>query len=165
MCARKKKNTQGVVDLNQARLEENEKGRPSVAAAQKVPSPKKEKQPSEKSAEKQMPTINEKNKKIKPIGNVSDFKEKKKPFFNRDENGKLLLTRRNLIYGAIGAGGLLAVGTGLKVATDTISNVVNSIKTISVPKKDVVNSDNLAESEAKFLSVAREIELPYGSLA
>ena len=165
MCARKKKNTQGVVDLNQARLEENEKGRPSVAAAQKVPSPKKEKQPSEKSAEKQMPTINEKNKKIKPIGNVSDFKEKKKPFFNRDENGKLLLTRRNVIYGAIGAGGLLAVGTGLKVATDTISNVVNSIKTISVPKKDVVNSDNLAESEAKFLSVAREIELPYGSLA
>ena len=99
MAKFKKKNTQGIVDLNQARLEEYEKSRPSVAASQKVPSPKREKKPSERSAEKQMPTINEKNKKIKPIGNVSEIKNKKKPFFNRDENGKLLLTRRNVIYG------------------------------------------------------------------
>lgn len=166
MCARKKKISEGVVDLNQARLNEKEKGRPSVAAAKKVPSPKKEKQPSEQSAEKQMPTISEKNKKIKPIGNVTEFKDaKKKPFFNRDENGKLLLTRRNVIYGAIGAGGLLAVGTGIKFATDTISNAVNAVNTLSVPKKDVINSDNLTESEAKFLSVERDISLPYGTLA
>lgn len=166
MCARKKKMTEGVVDLNQARLDENKKSRPSVAAAQKVPSPKREKEPSEQSAEKQMPTINEKNKKIKPIGNVSEFKDaKEQPFFNRDENGKLLLTRRNVIYGAIGVGGLLAVGTGVKFATDTISNVVNSINTLSVSKKDVINSDDLTEVEAKFLAVERDIDLPYGSLA
>lgn len=165
MAKFKKKKTEGIVDLNQARLEENEKSRPSVAASQKVPSPKREKTPSERSAEKQMPTINKENKRIKPIGNVSEFKNKKKPFFNRDENGKLLLTRRNLIYGAIGAGGLLAVGTGVKFATDTISNAVNSIDTLSVSKKDVINSDNLAESENKFLSVTQDIELPYGSLA
>lgn len=163
---KKKKKNEGVVDLNQARLEENEKGRPSVAAAQKVPSPQKKHTPSETSAEKQMPTISEKNKKIKPIGNVSEFEEtKKKPLFNRDENGKLLLTRRNVIYGAIGAGGLLAVGAGVKLATDTISNVVNSVNTLSVPKKDVINSDNLTESDTKFLTVARDITLPYGSLA
>lgn len=166
MCARKKKKSEGVVDLNQARLDKQESARPKVAPVKKVPTPQHKKEPKENTAEKQMPSVSEKNKKITPIGNVNEFSgTKKKPFFNRDENGKLLLTRRNVIYGAIGAGAVLVAATGVKFATDTVSNIVNHVNTISVPKKDVVNSDNLLESENPFMTVARTIELPYGSLA
>lgn len=166
MCARRKKQKLGEVDLNQARLDEQENARPKVAPTQKINTPKERKEPSETSAEKQMPTINERNKKIKPIGNVNKFDDvQKKQIFNRDENGKLLLTRRNVIYGAIGAGAIVGVGAGVKFATDTVSNIVNSVNTLSVPKKNVVVSDNLTDSGTPYLNVAREIELPYGSLA
>lgn len=166
MCALRKKPKLGEVDLNQARLDEQEKARPKVAPTQKVNPPRSKKEPSETSAEKQMPTISEKNKKIKPIGNVNKFEDlKKKQIFNRDENGKLLLTRRNVIYGAIGAGAIVTVGAGVKFATDTVSNMVNSVNTISVPKKNVVVSDDFADAGAPFLNVIREIQLPYGSLA
>ena len=62
MVARKKKQKLGEVDLNQARLDEQENARPKVAPTQKINTPKEKKEPKETSAEKQMPTINEKNR-------------------------------------------------------------------------------------------------------
>lgn len=164
MQTRKKKKKEGVVDLNQAKLEEFEKARPSVAASQKVPSPKNTKETKNEGDASKMPTVNKKNEKIKPIGNVAKFKDKENSFFKHDENGRLLLTRRSLIYGAIGAGALIVAGSGVKMVTDTVNNTINSVNTLKVPKANVVPSDSFSQVENTFLNVSQEFTLPYGSL-
>lgn len=161
----KKNKGEGIVDLNQAKLQENEKGRPKVAANQKVPSPKNAKQSPNPEKSQKMPTINEKNKTIKPIGNVSDFNEKRKPIFDRDENGKILLNRRTVIYGSIGAGAVLLGGAGIKFITDSVNKGLNSVDALSVSKSKVLSSDDLKEDEQCWLNIKHEVSLPYGSLA
>lgn len=160
----KRRKKEGIVDLNQAKLEENENPRPSVAASQKVPSPKNKKTQDNKGDAKNMPTVKKENRTIKPIGNVRDFKEKRKPIFDRDENGRILISRRTMIYGAIGAGAVLAGAAGIKVVSDTVDKTINSIDTLSVSKNNIVSVDDFAEIPDPFLHVANEVSLPYGSL-
>lgn len=155
------KKKQGVVNLNEARLASNKK-RPSVSADKKISHNNLQNSKKENS----LPTINKKEKNNTSINNIKIVRgENDKKFFDRDQNGKLLITRRTLIYGAIGAGAIVAGSAGIKFATDTISNNNSSIETLSVGKNDVINSDSLTESPNQFLSVDREIELPYGTLA
>lgn len=161
----KKKTEAGIVDLNQARLEDNEISRPSVLPCQKVPSPKNTNTVTNTGDSKKMPTINKENKKIKPIGNIANFDKKKNKFIERDENGKVLITRRNVIFGAIGAGVIVAGAAGTKIVTDKVNNDFGTINTLEVPKTNVINSDTLTEIPNSNLEVVDEFTLPYGSLA
>lgn len=89
----------------------------------------------------------------------------KDKFSNIENNGKLLLTRRNLIFGAIGAGVVVVGASGIKFAADTISNNVNSIDTLKVPKGNVASSETFNDGGDAPIKVKQSINLPYGSLA
>lgn len=164
------KNT-GVVKLNKAMPGVSEKKRPSVAGKNKVPtasitnsdilSKSNKRNATQSSKSKNIPTINSVNN--KPKANfVDDIKDK---FSQRDKNGKLLLTRRKLIFGAIGAGALIAGASGIKFASDKISSTINNIDTLNVPKNAVVASDSFTEVENKIFKIQNNTKLPYGSLA
>ena len=160
-----KNKKEGVVDLNQAKLQDFENARPKVPSSQKVPNPNNKNRNKNPGDADKMPTINKGNKKIKPIGNVKNFKDNASKIFNRDENGKILITRRTAIYGALGAGALLIGGAGVKFVSDSVNKAVNSVDTLQVPKTSVVSSDNFSEVPDNFLTVENEIQLPYGTLA
>lgn len=154
---------QGVVNLNNARPGVNEHERPVVPPQKKVPNTRRQKDQN-KNSQQSMPTVN-KTETIKPIGNVTDFKDKSRKFIPRDKNGNLLISRRNLIFGAIGAGALVVAGTGIKFATDSIRKGGNAENTLTVSKSSVINSDTLNENPEGFLNIENEIILPYGTLA
>lgn len=161
----RRQKTEGIVDLNQAKLEANEKIRPKVSAAQKVPSPKTTNTQKNVGDADKMPSVKKENENLKPIGNVNNFKYNRPSFINRDENGKILLTRRTLIYGAIGAGALIAGATGIKVISDNVNKNSNAVDSLSVSKSNVISSDSFTEIQESFFSVENEVTLPYGSLA
>lgn len=81
-------------------------------------------------------------------------------------NGKLLITRRHLIYGAIGIGAVAAGGAAVKILGDQVSKGGGDFKVLEVPNNSVVQADQLEEAPANsYLNNKFEIKLPYGTLA
>ena len=81
-------------------------------------------------------------------------------------NGKLLITRRHLIYGAVGIGAVVAGGAAVKFIGDQVSKGGGSFKVLEVQNNAVTTADQLEEAPANsYLDVKHEIKLPYGTLA
>ena len=79
-------------------------------------------------------------------------------------NGEILLTRRHFLYGALGAGALVAAGAGVKAYTSAKASE-SAISVLSVPQSAVTESTDLLEVEnGGKMSLTAEISLPYGTL-
>lgn len=159
-----KRNNAGYIDLNQARLEKNEKPRPKVKQNKKAASSRSKVDSSQNKESKSIPTINKTNK-VKSVNNVAKPQANKNGFFPRDNNGKLLVSRRTVIYGAIGIGAIAAGGAGIKFVGDKMGKSGNTDNTLEVPKSNVISSDTLTEDKNLNFKIAHDITLPYGSLA
>ena len=92
--------------------------------------------------------------------------EVSQPKLRNDNKRHLLLNRRQLIYGAAGAGVLVASGVGIKKATDAISNAGNNINVLDVDKSSVVDTSTFTELENNALLTEKaSINLPYNTIA
>lgn len=160
MFKNKKKNIEGFVDLNQARLEKNENPRPNVKSNQKVSNIQKNTS-SKTDKTKELPTINKSNK-VKSVKNINDSLNK--GFIPRDKNGKIIVSRRALIFGAIGVGAIAAGGAGVKFVGDKVTST-NNDNTLNVPKSNVTSSTSLTETGQGCFHITNDITLPYGTLA
>lgn len=83
----------------------------------------------------------------------------------RDSNGKILISRRNVIFGAIGAGVLLAGASGIKYVADKVNNSISGVDTLEVAKNQIINSEDFNKIDDPKYKVSRNIQLPYGTLA
>lgn len=79
-------------------------------------------------------------------------------------NSEILLTRRQLLYGAAGIAGIAAVG-GLATTVRNASEEASTAVSLSVPEDDVFTLEDCSEVNADdVMSLAGEYQLPYGSL-
>ncbi|MDO5329694.1 MAG: Tat pathway signal protein [Coriobacteriia bacterium] len=82
------------------------------------------------------------------------------------DNGKILITRRHLIYGAIGVGAAAAAGAGLKFVGEKVVGGPGSQTTIDFPVNSLVKTEELKEEQAEnFMKTSGDVKLPYGTLA
>lgn len=80
-------------------------------------------------------------------------------------NGKVLLTRRHFLYGALGVGALAAIGGGTVAIGSLQKNDSSEISVLEVPEESVTTSDALTEVDASSsISLKSSFELPYGTL-
>lgn len=76
------------------------------------------------------------------------------------------ITRRNLLIGAAGVGGIAAVGIGGSYAFDMLSDNGSSIDRISVPENAVETLDDYEQLDySDEVSIVSETTFPYGTLA
>ncbi len=76
------------------------------------------------------------------------------------------ITRRNLLIGAAGVGGIAAVGVGGSYALDMISSGNSSLEHISVPESAVETLDDYEQLDySDQVSIVSETTFPYGTLA
>ena len=88
----------------------------------------------------------------------------KEAFTIPTNNGGIVLTRRNLLYGAVGVGVLAAASTGVKAISEKMSQR-EEIPVLKVLKESVTESTSLSEEpHANQLYLASETRLPYGTL-
>lgn len=158
-----KNNKHGVVNLNESMLSANNKSRPSVSSRKNStvskPRPSVDKT-------KQRPRVDKtkSSNRVKSVNNIRTPKRQNN-FVNRDNNGRILITRRALIYGGVGAAALIGIGSGAKFVGDKVSKGKETDNTLTVPKTNVIVSDNITEDEIEFLTITQDITLPYGTLA
>ena len=78
----------------------------------------------------------------------------------------LMLTRRTLLYGVLGAGILAAGGVGVKVASENIIQNTTTSTILEVKQSAVASSEDLTEdTQSKWFTPQATIDLPYGTLA
>lgn len=78
------------------------------------------------------------------------------------EGKEQLLTRRQILYGALGIGALAAVGVGAS-AISSVQKEQESVDTLEVPVDAVFTLSDTAETEAPF-ALSGEYKMPYGTL-
>ena len=84
-----------------------------------------------------------------------------------DSDGATLITRRNLVIGAVAIGAVAAVGAGASYALNSTGSGGNdTVDTISVAESDVVDQSSytLAENADDYVSAGPTYKLPYGTL-
>ena len=81
-------------------------------------------------------------------------------------NGDILITRRQLLYGAIGIGALAAVGGGASALSKVLDQKdTDATTSLSVPASSIITLDNLTKVAAEdYVSLIGQYELPYGTL-
>lgn len=79
---------------------------------------------------------------------------------------KVLLTRRQLLYGAVGAGALLVAGGGAAVVTQLNKDDSGDFNFLEVPEEAVATSDDFAmlDDSSNNMVLVGNFELPYGTL-
>lgn len=79
-------------------------------------------------------------------------------------NGEILITRRQLLYGALGIGAIAAVGAGGAAISAATSNTVK-IETLTVPSASVFSLDDCTEVGADTaFKLIGDFDLPLGTL-
>ena len=79
-------------------------------------------------------------------------------------NSEILLTRRQLLYGAAGLAGIAAIG-GAAVAMNNANETRNEVESLAVSEGDVFTLDDCVEVPTKdVMTLIGEYKLPYGSL-
>ena len=79
-------------------------------------------------------------------------------------NSEVLLSRRQLLFGAAGIAALGAVGAGAKVYGD-IQDEKSAIYTLTVPEDAVISLDDLNQGkEESLVGQIAELNMPYGTL-
>ena len=79
-------------------------------------------------------------------------------------NSEILLTRRQLLYGAAGIAGIAAIG-GTAAAVGSATSAANEIESLAVAESDVFTLDDCAEVPTDdVMTLIGEYKLPYGSL-
>ena len=81
-------------------------------------------------------------------------------------NSEILITRRRLLLGVLGAGVLAGVGAGATALVTNMQSNSPTIDTLKVPTSAVTNATSLvqAENPLDYVSQAGEYELDYGTL-
>lgn len=79
-------------------------------------------------------------------------------------NSEILLTRRQLLYGAAGIAGVAAIG-GVAVAVTNANETRNEVESLSVAEGEVFTLDDCAEVPTDdVMTLIGQYKLPYGSL-
>lgn len=80
------------------------------------------------------------------------------------EGEQVLLTRRQLLYGAVGLGALAAVGAGVSIASGGSNGGGGEVETLEVPVDAVFSLENCTTLKKAPMTLANEFTLPYGTL-
>ena len=88
----------------------------------------------------------------------------KEAFSVKTGNGDIVLTRRNLLFGALGVGVLAAAGVGAKTITDN-AKAQDEVAVLKVSKADVTESTSMTDmGYQNQLYLSGSAKLPYGTL-